>query len=299
MKITKYTPYIRNPLKLTLTLGRKGFLKFVPDKVYLKLVYFGEIGKKLNLIGPVTYNEKLQWLKLYNRKPEHCVFVDKYAVREYIKSTIGEEYLIPLISVYDNVNAINWNQLPKKFVMKCTHGSGSNIICEDKDKLDVKDAIKKLNKWMKINWYWYGREWPYKNLKPRIICEEYLMDNIIDYKFMCFNGEPKLVQVHCNRAQENYSLDFYDMNWHKTDIKRCGKESAGLVEKPKRFDEMMGLVKALSRDDIHVRIDLYEVADRIYFGEKTYFSASGFSPYAKEEHDKLLGSFIELPNENH
>lgn len=284
----------KNPLKVIRPLGARGFFNWLSDKAYLKLVYRSVLGKKLNLGNPKTYNEKLQWLKLNDRKPEYSKYVDKYAVRSYISETIGEQYLIPLIGVYDSVKDINWDSLPDQFVLKCTHGSGTNIICNNKAKFDIKSATKKLKQWMKKNWYWYGREWPYKKLKPRIICEELLQENITDYKFMCFNGEPKLIQIHQNRNSENQSLDFYDISWNKTEIRRNKKTNSELIQRPGKLDEMIDIARKLSKNEIHVRIDLYEVNGKVYFGEKTYYSASGFSPFIKDEYDLLLGSWIRI-----
>lgn len=293
-KIKTLNKLLKRPKSLIKILGDKGFLNFMPDKPYLKMVYWAETGKKLNLDNPSSYNEKLQWLKLYDRKPEYSTYVDKYEVRSYIRETIGDEYLIPLIGVYNSFEEINWDALPKQFVLKCTHGSGSNIICTDKNKLDIKIVKKKINKWMKKNWYWFGREWPYKNLKPRIIIEKYLQDNIIDYKFMCFHGEPKIIQVHQNR-QSNHTLDFYDTNWNKTEIRRYRNVSNDILPRPKCFDEMLSIAKKLSKNEIHVRIDLFEVNGKVYFSEKTYYSASGFSLFEKDEYDELLGSWINVP----
>lgn len=288
----------KNPYKIVRPLGSRGYLNWLSDKTYLKVVYRGAIGRKLNLENPSTYNEKLQWLKLNDRKPEQKKYVDKYTVRSYIRKLIGEEYLIPLLGLYNSAEEIEWESLPNKFVLKCTHGSGTNIICKNKDGLDINSSIKKLNKWMKESWYWYGREWPYKDIKPRIICEEFLQDNITDYKFMCFNGQPKLIQIHSNRNKENQTLDFYDINWNKTEIRRNKRTNPKLYPCPKSLDKMIDISKKLSKDEIHVRIDLYEVNGKIYFGEKTYYSASGFSPFAKEEYDILLGSWIELSIDN-
>lgn len=296
MKATKaIMKYIKSPKKLIRTLGAYGVFNWLSDKYYLKLVFWGETGNKLDLNSPITYNEKIQWLKLFDRKPEYITYVDKYAVREYIKKTIGEQYLIPLIGLYESVQEIKWDALPNKFVMKCTHGSGSNIICSDKEELNIDDSVKKLNKWMKKSWYWFGREWPYKNVKPRIICEQYLANNITDYKFMCFNGEPKLIQVHCNRNKENHSIDFYDITWKKTEIRRIKSTNDELIAPPQNLNKMIEIAKLLSVNEIHVRVDLYEVSGKIYFGEKTFYSASGYSSFAKEEYDKLLGSWIRLP----
>lgn len=287
--------YIKNPYRIFVLLGSKGKLKFIPDKLYLALLYKGYTGKRLDIERPKTYNEKLQWLKINDRNPNYSLMVDKYEVREYISMEIGEKYLIPIFGVYEKFEDINFEELPNEFVLKCTHDSGSVIICRDKNTFDVKRARKKINKWLKRNYFYSGREWPYKNLKPRIICEKFLEDDIIDYKIMCFNGEPKLIQVHQNRNQSNHTIDFYTTDWEKTEIKRRDHPSGSLIKKPNNLDEMLNISRILSKGEIHVRIDLYEVNGKIYFGEKTYYSASGFANFEKEEHNELLGSWIKLP----
>ncbi len=271
----------------------RGFLKWVPDEMYLKMIYFIEMGRPLNLDNPVTYNEKLQWLKLHDRKPEYKVYVDKYEVREYVRRTVGERYLVPLIAVYDSVEDIDWEGLPEQFVLKCTHASHANVICPAKSRLDIVRAKKRLKKWLRRDWYWYGREWPYKGLRPRIICEEFLGENIIDYKFMCFNGEPRIIQVHQDRTR-NHTLDFLDTSWRKTEIRRRTRTSSQPIPRPSCLDEMLRVARELSRDEIHVRIDLYEVNGRVYFGEKTFYSGSGLIPFYSHEHDRILGDMIVL-----
>lgn len=280
--------------KIIKPLGSRGYLNWMSDESYLKLVFRGELGEKLDLEFPKTYNEKLQWLKLNDQNPAYTTYVDKFEVRNYIRKKLGDEYLIPLIDVFEKPEDIKWERLPNKFVLKCTHGSSSNIICNDKNKLNINAAEKKLKKWMNKSWYWYGREWPYKNQKPKIICEYFLQDNIVDYKFMCFSGEPKLIQIHSNRNNGEPSLDFYDIQWNKTDIRRNKKTSNKEIPKPKNLEKMLQIARELSKEEIHVRIDLYEVEGKIFFGEKTYYSASGFSPFYKSEHDELIGSWINI-----
>lgn len=275
----------------------------LPDIIYLKMRYRYHTGKKLNLKEPRTFNEKLQWLKLYDRKPEYSIYVDKYAVRSFIAETIGEEYLIPLIGVYNCVEDIDWDSLPKKFVLKCTHGSGANIICTDKDKFDIEKAKKKLKKWMNKNWYWYGREWPYKDVVPRIIiiCEQYLTDSgdvpddyKVDYKVLCFNGKAKLIEVHIDRYGD-HRQDFYDTNWNKTKISQDPPKSDLVYSKPDKLEEMIILSEKLAAEMIHVRIDWYIIKDKLYFGEITFFDGSGFVPFEDYNDDLLLGSWIKLP----
>lgn len=290
--------YIHEPRKIFIALGRRGLLKWMPDIMYLTLVYQGEMGKKLNVRKPETFNEKLQWIKLYDRKPEYITYADKYAVREHIKNTIGEEFLIPLIDVYNSVDEINWDKLPNKFVLKCTHGSGCNIICTDKDALDIEAAKRKLRKWMKYNYFWPGREWPYKDIKPRITCEIFISetDNTPDdYKVLCFNGKAKLVEVHIDRYG-NHMQDFYDLQWHKTNISQDDTTSHQIYKKPKQFEKMIALSEQLSSDIPHVRIDWFIVKDKLYFGEITFFDGNGFATFDDEKDDYLLGSWIMLPN---
>jgi hypothetical protein len=273
------------------------------DEPYLKLVYRCETGKKLDLKKPVSYNEKLQWLKLHDRKPEYNIYVDKYEVRKHIKDTIGEKYLIPLIGVYDKVSDIPWDALPDRYVLKCTHGSSSNIICRDKSKLSNEESIIKLNRWMNKSWFWFGREWAYKNLKPRIICEEYISENSEspkDYKVFCFHGKAKLVVVHLNRFGGNHTMDFYDINWEKTSISKDihgYPKSETTIPKPANFEQMINLSEILSKDKYHVRIDWYEVGDKLYFGEITFFDASGFMIFDNYDDDLLMGSWINLPTD--
>lgn len=299
MKANATTFLVRLTRKGITYLSLKGLFNWLPDKAYLKLFFWAKMGKKLNLKAPKTYNEKIQWLKLNDRHEDYTRQVDKYEARDYITEMIGEDYLIPICGVYDSVEEIDWSALPEQFVLKATHGSRSNVICDDKKNLDIEKAKRDLRKWMKRNWFWYGRAYPYKNVKPRILCEKFLESNITDYKFMCFNGEPRLIQVHRDRHNDvsTKTLDFYDMNWNKTDISRPNEKSGPETQKPKRFDEMVDIAKVLSKDDIHVRIDLYEVDGKIYFGEKTFYSASGFAPFSNLAQDLYLGSLMRLPHQ--
>jgi len=288
--------YIKSPRKLIRALGTKNLLNWIPDKPYLKLVYWGEMGKRLNIKNPRTFNEKLQWIKLYDRKTEYTKYVDKYEVRSYISQTIGDEYLIPLLGVYNSVDEINFDKLPNQFVLKCTHGSHCNIICTNKDELNIEDAKKQLRKWMKKNWFWFGREWPYKNVTPRIICEAFISDNDkppIDYKVMCFNGKAKLIEVHIDRFGV-HKQDFYTIDWEKTEISQGQNRSEILIEKPPVLEEMIRLSELLAKDIFHVRIDWYVVNSKLFFGEITFFDASGFCRFDSEEDDLMIGGWIDL-----
>ena len=273
--------------------------RIISDKKYLKLDYYVQMKRPLNLRKPVTYNEKLQWLKLHDRKDIYTTMVDKYEVKKYISNIIGEEYIIPTIGIYDKFDDIEFDKLPNQFVMKCTHDSGGLVICKDKNNFNIKKAKKIICKSLKENYYYQGREWPYKNVKPRIIIEEYMEDmqlhELRDYKFFCFNGKVQLMFVASNRQGngETY-FDFFDMNYNHLDIIN-GHPNANLPpEKPKKFSKMLKMAEKLSKSIPHVRIDFYEVNGKIFFGEFTFYHWSGFVPFKPEEWDKKIGDMIDL-----
>jgi len=293
---------LKNPRKMIKPLGHRGLFNWLPDMPYLKLVYRAEMQKKLNLNEPKTFNEKLQWLKLYDRDPIYTKYVDKYEVRSYIAETIGEEYLIPLIGeVYDNVDEIDWDMLPSAFVIKCTHGSSTNIVCRDKSKLNINETKKRLREWLNKNWYSFGREWPYKNIKPRIICEKYMVDEsgieLKDYKFFCFNGKVKFFKVDFNRFSD-HRANYYDLNkklLYFGEVK-CPPDYQRKLELPSNIYDMVILAEQLSRGKPFLRVDFYNISGRIYFGEITFFPASGFGKLEPDEWDYKLGSWLELPD---
>lgn len=306
MKISStLAAYIRNPAKIINYLGSRCWMKFLPDKLYLTIVYRATMGKKLNLDDPKTFTEKIQWLKLYDRKPEYIQLVDKYKVRKYIEKTIGKKYLVPLLGVYRSFHDIDFNRLPNQFVLKCTHDSGSIILCKNKAKFNIEDAKKKLTKCLKLNYYYTGREWPYKYVKPRIICEKYLQDgvNVVpkDFKVYCFHGEPKYIFVLHDKFKEGvkksgtvYTTDWkvipcvFDSHYRLNEVK---------AEKPKCLDELLNLSKTLCRGFYQVRIDFYIVNNKIYFSEITLSTSSGLVPIIPESYDLLLGSFVKLPTD--
>lgn len=267
--------------------------KLLPDKLYLSLVYYKHFKQFPNFRNPETFNEKLQWLKLYDRREEFTTMVDKYAVKQYIAERIGEKHIIPLIGVWDCFEEIDFEKLPNQFVLKCTHDSHGVIICEDKKKLDIKQARDKITSCIKRNFFYYGREWPYKNVKPRIIAEKYMGSNLSDYKVLCFEGEPRIIEVHQDRGTEKYTQSFYDVSWEKSFITQ-GK-GAELVPKPITLDLMLKYSKILSKGIHHIRVDWYEVNGQLYFGELTLFDGSGFVPFDKKEYDVYLGSLINIP----
>lgn len=283
-------------------LDRRHFFDWMPDSWYLQMKYKQCMGYSLNLSNPKTFNEKLQWLKLHDRNPEYTMMVDKYAVRKYIADTIGEEYLIPLFGVWDNPDDIDFDALPNQFVLKCTHDSGGIVICKDKSKLNQKWAKRKLENRLKRNYYWLGREWPYRDVKPRIIAEKYMEDsNVIslrDYKFFCFNGKMKCLYISTGSHSDNQKLQFFDRNYNALPITRDDYFVLDEIpEKPIHLEDMINLAELLSKDIPHARIDFYYIQNKIYFGEITFFTGSGWIPFTEKKWDYKLGSWIKLPIE--
>lgn len=292
---------LKNPAKIIYILNKAGTSRYIPDRAYLKMMYRASFGRKLNLTAPTTYNEKLQWLKLYDRKPEYTEMVDKYAVKYYVEQRIGEEYIIPTLGVWDRVEDIDFDALPDQFVLKCTHDSGGLVICRDKAKLDVEAAKRKLNRAMKNKFFYYGREWPYKNVKPRILAETYMEDTatgeLRDYKFFCFDGTAKALFIATERqkAGEEVKFDFYDMEFNHLDFRQGHPNAAVEVKKPENFDLMWKLAEKLSKGIPQIRVDFYEVDGRVYFGELTFFHHNGMMPFDPEKWDTVFGSWIQLP----
>ena len=276
-------------------------LRFIPTKPYLKMVYKIKTGKKLNLKNPTTFNEKLQWIKLYDRRPEYTRMVDKYEVRGVIADAIGEEYLFPLLGVWDNFDDIDFEKLPDRFVLKCTHDSGSIKIIKDKKSIDYQELRKFFTGRLKINPYIHSREYPYKNVKPRIIAEQYMEDadtaELRDYKFYCFDGYVKALLVATNRQSETeeLSFDYFDGDYQHLDLTNHWHPHAKTPpQKPDRFDEMKQIAQTLSKGIPHVRIDLYEVNGKVYFGEFTFFDAGGFLLIHPDSWGKEWGDLIKL-----
>lgn len=271
------------------------------DKTYLKWKYRFTMGYFFDIEKPKSFYEKLQWLKLYNHQPEYTTMVDKYAVKKYVADKIGERYIIPTLAVYDSSDEIDFDKLPNQFVLKCTHDSGGIVICKDKSKLNIKEAVDKLRKGLKKNFYWQTREWPYKNVKPRIIAEKYMEEDerpsLNDYKVLTFDGKVKLIEVHIGRYTKHHTQDFYDREWNKTSISQgsFGKVSDVIIERPALLDEMVRLSEILAENIPHVRIDWYIVENQLYFGEITFFDGSGFDSWDRYEDDLLMGSWITLP----
>lgn len=274
-----------------------------PDKLYIKLRYWLVLNERLNLEHPIKFSEKIQWLKFYNRNPEYKIMVDKYRVKDFVANIIGKEYIIPTIGVWDNPDDIDFSILPSKFVLKCNHNSGGLCICKNKDILDVNEVRKKLKKSFQEDYYWQYREWPYKNMQKKIIAEVYMEDNrtseIIDYKFFCFHGVPRLCQVISNRLSDE-KIDFYDMNWKRiiglTGLNLFIKNSECGIARPTTFNTMKQIASQLSNNIPFARIDLYEINNKCYFGEITFFPAGGMGRFQPIEWNTTIGSWIDLNN---
>lgn len=303
----KIINYFKNPKKIILYLMNKEFFNWIDDETYLKIKYRLIMEKKLDLSNPKTFNEKLQWLKLYDRKQEYTQMVDKYEVRKYISKILGEEYLIPLIGVYDNPKEIDFNALPNKFVIKCTHDSGTAIICKDKNKLDIKSIKRKLKKYLKRKYYYVHREWPYKNIKPRIIIEEYIEDSIVgelrDYKIYAFNGKCNYIMLCYDRIKENTKFIYYDKNWNiQKELSTDGIKYGDSIQniKPKNLDKMFEFASILSKEIPFVRVDFYEANEKLYFGELTFYPSAGFDTTRTNKCSEILNKSLKLEelNEN-
>ena len=298
--MSKIRTFIENPQYFITSPASKGWLNWVPDSLYLKVLYRVIMGRKLNLKNPKEYNEKLQWLKLNDRKPEYSTMVDKYEVRGYIGDLLGDKYLIPCLGIYDSVDDIDIDALPDRFVLKCTHDSGSVEICKDKSSFDIEGARHRLSQAMKRNYYATYREWPYKYVKPRIIAEGYLEGDggdLKDYKVMCFNGEAKIIEVHENRFVEGkvHTQTFYDREWNivpLTQIETVTVDRPG--ERPRQLDEILRLSELIAKNMYHARIDWYIEGDKIYFGEITFFDGSGFESFSTPEMERMLGDMIKI-----
>lgn len=275
--------------------------KEMPEEQYpseLVKWYFENTGRNLDLENPKTFNEKLQWLKLYDATPLKTRLADKYEVRQWIKDQIGEEYLIPLIGVWDSFDEIDFASMPKSFALKASHGSGWNIIVKDKDELDIADAKTKFDKWLSTNFAFVGGlELHYKNIKPRIIAEKFIenVNGLIDYRFYCFHGEPKQVWVDIFSGTPQHKREIYDMNWERVQMKCTWPRGGGLLDnKPLNFEKMKLFAKKLSHEFKFVRVDFFEVDRKLYMGEMTFIPMSGIGEFEPEEWDSLLGDMIKL-----
>ena len=305
---------INHPEKIIIKLGK--ISRLIPDKLYLQAYYYNVFEKKLDLKCPKTFNEKLQWLKLYDRQPEYTMMVDKYMVREYVAKQIGAEYLIPLLGVWNDPDDIDFESLPNQFVLKCNHNSAVGMcICKDKSKLDINKVKEGLRKGLTQDYYLSGREWPYKDVTRKIICEKYMTDSkstdvsdykiqkdcsftadkeeLRDYKFFCFNGKVKCFKIDFDRFV-NHKANYFSRSKELLPFGECEcpPDYSRKLKLPDKLDEMIFLAEKLAYNHQFLRVDFYDVNGKIYFGELTFFPASGFGPFYPEEWDLTLGETV-------
>ena len=298
------TYIIRGIINLSLKsfIGRK-----LPDKVYLTYKYYEKFHRLINWKNPRTFNEKLQWLKIYDRKKIYTTMVDKYAAKKYVADVIGKEYIIPTLGIWEKYEDIDFDKLPNQFVLKCTHDSGGLVIVKDKNTMDRSLIRTKLEQSLKTNYYLEGREWPYKNVPRRIIAEKYMSqsassgndsdkaDELLDYKFMCFNGKVKCSFVCTERfSKSGLKVTFFDRNWNVMPFERHYPKSSVPISKPKSYEKMISIAEKLSKGIDFLRVDLYEINGHIYFGELTFYPGCGYEEFKPEKADLKLGEWIRL-----
>lgn len=284
-----------------LYLAKLGVYNNMPDEEYIKKKFKYMLEYDLNLENPKTFNEKLQWLKLYDHNKKYTLMADKYEAKKIAASVMGEKAVIPTLGIWDSFEQINFEQLPEQFVLKCTHGSGGVIFVKDKNQLDKTKIKKELGASLKRKYFFHNREWPYKNIKPRIIAEKYMCDEfqksetLVVYKIMCFNGKAKLIQVIQNDKTSKESIDYFDTEWNLLTLRQNFPNSIEHIQKPERLKEMLEIAERFSRDSSFLRIDLYLINGNIYFSEFTFYSDGGMAEFEPREWDEVLGSWIELP----
>lgn len=294
--------YLKNPKYLAYRIVMRT-AKFYPDKFFLQLRYWFTFGKWLDLKNPQTFNEKIQWLKLYNRKPEYTMMVDKYAVKEYVANKIGHEFIIRTLGVWEKPEDIPFDKLPNQFVLKTTHGGGGGgiIICKDKSIFNIPEAVAKLKRAMKSDIYTYYREWPYKNVTRRIIAEKFIQDEngyeLKDYKLFCFDGKVQFCKVDFDRFEDHHA-NYYSPTWSILPFGEANfaPKFEKQIECPVNFNEMLRLANKLSQGIPFARIDFYSIKGRSYFGEITFFPASGMGEWTPVEADEHIGKMLNLPN---
>lgn len=288
--------YLRNPKQLFLSMGDRGYFWWMSDRVYLSIMYRILMGKKLRLDNPVTFNEKLQYLKIHGRNNEYTKMVDKYVVKQYVAKKIGRQYVVPTFQVWNSVEEIDLQQLPEKFVLKCTHDSGGVVVVKDKSNLNLEDTKKFLKKHLKRNFYFHAREWPYKNVKPRILAERFLGENVMEVKLFMFDGKMKYFMICGGEAHnaKSRTQDYFDSSFHHLNCTGTFPKSKKTVEIPFEMDQMIQLSEDLSSGIVHVRVDWYLIKHKIYFGELTFSNGSGFINYRPSYWDERFGKFLPI-----
>ncbi len=302
---SKLIAYVFNRLniKIQYILGRL-ILKIKDDKSFIRYKWkLSKMGYKLDLDEPKSYNEKLQWLKLYDRKPEYTIMVDKVKAKEWVAKRIGKKYIIPNLGVWEDPDDIDFDKLPNQFVLKCNHNSGTGLfVCTDKKTINKQKVLDDLKRGLKQNYYYHGREWPYKNVHPLVLAEKYMVDEsgveLKDYKIFNFNGEPKIIEIDFDRFN-GHKRNLYDVKWNLLDATiKYPSDSSRIFEKPEKFDELLTLARELSKGIPHLRTDFYIIGDNIYFGELTFFHECGFGHITPLELDFQMGTWLTLPHKN-
>ena len=297
-RINQVTQHLSNPLRVYSFISRIGLTKYVPDELHLRIMYRALIGKKLDLKDPRSFNEKLNWLKLHDRNPLYNILVDKLAVKQWVADKIGAQYVSETYDSWDRVENISLENLPDQFVLKTNHDSGGVVICRDKSTFDFDASKRVLRKHLNSNYFWWTREWPYKDVVPLVMAEEYLEDEgldtgLVDYKVTCFNGNPRLIEVHRGRFGK-HTCNYYDQDWNPVSIDWAGIPVSPVeVERPEKLEKMLELSSVLTRGIPQVRCDWYVLGDRLVFGELTLFNGAGLDPI-DEKNDLWLGSLIDL-----
>lgn len=292
---------IKDPWSIADSMARRGWLNRLGDGMYLRIVYRARMGKHLNLKNPASFNEKLQWLKLHDRRSDYPRMVDKQLAKDYVAERIGGEYIIPTLGLWERFDEIDFDALPERFVLKCTHDSGGLVICRDKAHFNKAAAREKIERSLNRNFYYHGREWPYKDVKPRIIAEKYMENpdgsDLSDYKLHCFNGRMKMVLVCRDRyGADGLTEDFFSETWEHLPVKRPKLNRARqAIPCPETLPRMIELAEKLSAGIPFLRVDFYEISGKIYFGELTFFPTSGMARFDPDEWDGIIGGWIDLP----
>ncbi len=301
-KLYNVWKYIKNPEKLFFKIYNYDNYRFAPlfpEKMYLKVLFKNRMNSKLDLKNPKTFSEKLQWLKLYDRKPEYATMVDKAEVKKYISEKLGEEYLIPTIGIYESVAEIPFDDLPEKFIIKCTHDSGSVFICDKKKDINFDEIKTKLTQNLKTPFFYCSGEWVYKNVKPQVIVEEFISDengnSPVDYKFFCFNGVMEIFKIDYNRFTKR-AANYYNKKCELLEIGKVNSipDPTIKLDLPDNFKEMVEITEKLSKGIPFLRVDLYSVNNRIYFGELTFYPSSGIEAFVGDG-DNIMGDLLILP----
>ena len=300
--IDRLIEYIRDPDYRFKVNAARGLYRNMPDDEYLKRMFRARCNRPLNLANPFTYNEKIQWLKLYDRRNIYTTMVDKCSAKDYVANIIGDEYIIPSLGVWESFESIDFDSLPNQFVLKCTHDSGGIVIVKEKSQMDIKAVRKKLKSHLKRNYYWFGREWPYKNVQPRILAEEYLVDEsgeeLKDYKIFNFHGKPKVIQVDYNRFTD-HKRNLYTTEWKFIDLSiKYPNDKDHHIKKPVCLEKMLELASELSRGYPHIRTDFYCIGEKVLFGELTLYHGSGYELFSSSKWENMFGAWINLSGVN-